>query len=154
MKSDYSISSYVHKALAQNRIIHSYMIAVIHALLWIAALSFAAFFHLSPAFSKAQALLGSTLVAYGAYICESVLSTLNAASGLSLYHLDFRKAGLWKWIALNILTCGILSVFFLSTPSWLFLLAVILTAGWQKYMDGRVAPRLKSTARKISINLD
>ena len=144
----------LRKAIARNHFIHTRMIAVIHALLWIAALSFAAFFHLSPAFSKAQALLGSTLVAYGAYICESVLSTLNAASGLSLYHLDFRKAGLWKWIALNILTCGILSVFFLSTPSWLFLLAVILTAGWQKYMDGRIVPRLRATATKLNLPED
>lgn len=39
--------------------------ALDHALLWIAALSLAAFFHLSPDFSKSEALLFSTLVAYG-----------------------------------------------------------------------------------------
>ncbi len=66
----------IQKALRQNEFIHKYVMAIDHALLWIAALSFAAFFHLSPSFNEAEALLLSTLVAYGAYLCESGLGTL------------------------------------------------------------------------------
>ena len=144
----------LRKAIARNHFIHARMIAVIHALLWVAALSFAAFFHLAPSFNKAEALLCSTLVAYGAYICESVLSTLNAAAGLSLYRLDFCKAGLWRWIALNILVCITISILFLYHPSWIYLLGVIFTAGWQKYMDGRIVPRLRATATKLNLPED
>ena len=137
------------KALEQNRFITRYVIAVDHALLWVAALSFAAFFHLSADYTGSEALLLSTLVAYGAYLCESGLSTVKAAATLSEYRLDFRKAGLWKWIMLNMLVNGILSVLFIHHPSWMILIAIILTAGWQKYMDGRVGPRLKATAEKL-----
>lgn len=133
------------KALRQNQFIEKYIMAIDHALLWVAALSIAAFFHLSPEFSKSEALLFSTLVAYGAYLCESGLATLKTAVSLSSYHLDFRKAGLWKWIFLNIATNLTLSLLFLSNPSWIYLVLIILTAGWQKYMDGRIPPRLQST---------
>ena len=133
------------RALNQNLFIHKYIMAIDHALLWVAALSFAAFFHLSPDFSKAEALLFSTLVAYGAYICESGLETLKTAASSSLYHMDFQKAGLWKWIGLNIMVNTILSILFLSNPSWVYLVMIIFTAGWQKYMDGRIPPRLLAT---------
>lgn len=139
------------KALRQNAFIHKYIIAIDHALLWIAALSFAAFFHLSPAFSRAEALLFSTLVAYCAYLCESGLETLKVAASGSLYEYDFRKAGLWKWIALNIAVNVTLSLLFLSNPSWVYLVLIILTAGWQKYMDGRIPPRLQATQKKINL---
>ncbi len=137
------------KALASNSFIHSYMIAIIHALLWIAALSIAAFFHLCPEFSHAEALLYSTLSAYGAYLCESVLSMVNAMSQSTEYDLNFRRAGLWGWILLN-LCCNILwSFLFLKYQSWIFLILIILTAGWQKYMDGRVPVRLMSTRKPL-----
>ena len=133
------------RAIRGNVLIHKYIMAICHALLWIAALSFAAFFHISPDFSKSEALLFSTLVAYGAYLCESGLSTLRVAASLSEYDLDFRKAGLWKWIGLNIILNLTLSFLFLSNPSWIYLILIILTAGWQKYMDGRIPPRLQAT---------
>ena len=139
------------KALEQNAFIHKYVIAIDHALLWVAALSFAAFFHLSDAFNRPEALLFSTLVAYCAYLCESGLETLKVAASGSLYEYDFRKAGLWKWIALNIAVNVTLSLLFLSDPSWIYLVLIILTAGWQKYMDGRIPPRLQATQRKINI---
>ena len=139
------------KALEQNAFIHKYIIAIDHALLWVAALSFAAFFHLSDAFSRPEALLFSTLVAYCAYLCESGLETLKVAASGSLYEYDFRKAGLWKWIALNVAVNVTLSLLFLSDPSWVYLVLIILTAGWQKYMDGRIPPRLQATQRKINI---
>lgn len=135
----------LQKALRQNELIHKYVIAVDHALLWVAALSFAAFFHLSPSFDASEALLLSTLVAYGAYLCESGLGTLKTAASESAYNLNFRKAGLWCWIGLNILVNATLSLLFLSNPSWYYLLLIILTAGWQKYMDGRIPPRLVAT---------
>ncbi len=139
----------IQKALRQNQLIHKYVMAVDHALLWIAALSFAAFFHLSPAFDAAEALLLSTLVAYGAYLCESGVGTLKVAASESEYALDFRKAGMWRWIALNIAVNALWSFLFLLNPSWHYLVLVILTAGWQKYMDGRIPPRLMATKQKI-----
>ena len=135
------------KAIRCNMVIHKYIMAIDHALLWIAALSFAAFFHISHDFSKSEALLFSTLVAYGAYLCESGLSTLKVAVSLSEYDLDFRKAGLWKWIGLNIIVNLTLSLLFLSNPSWIYIILIILTAGWQKYMDGRIPPRLQATKK-------
>ena len=140
----------MEKAIRQNEFIHKYVIAIDHTLLWIAALSFAAYFHLSQDFTGSEALLFSTLVAYGAYLCESGLETLKTAVSLSTYQLDFRKAGLWKWIALNIAVNIILSLLFLSSPSWIYLVLIILTAGWQKYMDGRIPPRLQATAKQIT----
>ena len=138
-------------AIEQNKFIHKYIIAIDHALLWIAALSFAAFFHLSSDFSRAEALLYSTLVAYCAYLCESGLETLKVAASGSMYEYDFRKAGLWKWIALNIAINVTLSILFLSNPSWVYLVLIILTAGWQKYMDGRIPPRLQATQKRINL---
>ena len=136
--------------MAQNGFINRYVLAVDHALLWVAALSLAAYFHLSPDYTKAEALLFSTLVAYGAYLCESCLNTVKAATALTGYELNFAKAGLWGWIGLNILVNTALSLLFLHYESWVFLFAIILTAGWQKYMDGRVAPRLQATAVEIT----
>ncbi|MDE6371804.1 MAG: hypothetical protein K2K92_10005 [Duncaniella sp.] len=137
------------KAIEQNRFIIRYVIAVDHALLWIAALCLAAFFHVSESFTRPEALLFSTLVAYGAYLCESGLETVKATGSLSEYELDFRKAGLWSWIALNVLVNIILSFMFLQHPEWYYLIGIIMTAGWQKYMDGRVGPRLQATGKKI-----
>ncbi len=139
----------INKALRQNEFIHKYVMAIDHALLWIAALSFAAFFHLSHSFSDSQALLLSTLVAYGAYLCESGLGTLKTAASESAYDLDFHKAGMWRWIGLNIAVNTTLSLLFLYNPSWYYLVLIILTAGWQKYMDGRIPPRLIATKQKL-----
>lgn len=139
----------VGKALHQNEIIHKYILAFDHALLWIAALSFAAYFHLSPSFSASEALLFSTLVAYCAYLCESGLGTLKIAASESAYTLDFRKAGMWRWVALNIGVNAVWSALFLINPSWYYLVLIILTAGWQKYMDGRIPPRLMATKQKL-----
>ncbi|MDE7403225.1 MAG: hypothetical protein K2M87_07420 [Muribaculaceae bacterium] len=136
----------IEKALRRNRFIERYVIAVTHALLWIAALSFAAYFHLSQSFDHNEALLFSTLVAYCAYLFESVLATVNEATASIMMDLNFRKAGLWSWIALNMSVNTLLSILFLANPSWIYLILIILTAGWQKYMDGRIPPRLKSTA--------
>ncbi|MDE7181381.1 MAG: hypothetical protein K2N88_09335 [Muribaculaceae bacterium] len=138
------------KCARQNAIIHSYLMAIDHALLWIAALSLAAYFHLSENFTRAEALLFSTLVAYGAYLCESLLGTVKAISGLTEHDLDCRKAGLWGWIALNIAVNVGLSILFLHYESWIFLVLIILTAGWQKYMDGRIPPRLTATAKPLA----
>lgn len=93
----------LEKALSQNEFVYRYLMAIDHALLWVAALSFAAYFHLSGSYSHDQALLFSTLVAYGAYLFESVL--------------------------------------------------IILTAGWQKYMDGRIPPRLQATAKPLKLKI-
>ena len=146
-------SKELRRAIAQNKFIHSYVIAVDHALLWIAALSLAAFFHLSGSFSHNEALLFTPLVAYGAYLCESGLGTVKETAAASMADLDFQRAGLWWWIALNIATNIILSVLFLLNPSWIFLVLIILTAGWQKYMDRRIPPRLQATARKLKIKI-
>lgn len=139
------------RALRQNALIYKYVMAIDHALLWVAALSFAAYFHLSSSFTHHEALLFSTLVAYGAYLCESGLETLKETARASTSVFDFRRAGLWGWIGVNILTNLILSILFLSNPSWIFLVMTILTAGWQKYMDGRIPPRLQATAVKIDL---
>ena len=141
----------LEKALRQNEIISSYVMAAVHALLWIAALSFAAFFHLSKSFTHHQALLFSTLVAYCAYLCESGLGTVKEAAIASTSELNFRAAGLWGWITVNIAVNTLLSFMFLSNPSWIYLVLIILTAGWQKYMDGRIPPRLRATARPLTI---
>lgn len=145
------INEELDKAISQNKIIHRYVMAIVHALLWVAALSFAAFFHLSKSFSHDEALLFSTLVAYGAYLFESGLGTVKEAAIESMSELDFRKAGLWKWIVLNIAVCTILSFLFLSNPSWVYLILIILNAGWQKYMDGRIPARLQATARPLKL---
>ncbi|MBD5213332.1 MAG: hypothetical protein HDS75_00735 [Bacteroidales bacterium] len=139
----------VAKAVVQSKLIHRHVIAIDHALLWVAALSFAAYFHLAPEFTRAEALLLSTLVAYGAYLCESALGTLRVAASGYAYSYDFRRAGMWRWIALNIAVNAVLSLLFLRDPSWVWLLLIILTAGWQKYMDGRIPPRLQATGVRI-----
>ena len=115
----------IETAIRQNGFIHRYLIAVDHALLWIAALSFAAFFHLSDSFTHDEALLFSTLVAYGAYLCESGLGTVKEAASATLSELDFRKGGLWSWILLNILVNTVLSLFFLADPSWYLLILIL-----------------------------
>lgn len=137
--------------LARIGFIHRYAMAIDHALLWIAALSFAAFFHLSPLFSHSQALLLSTLVAYGAYLCESGLETLKTVAANPYLDFNYRKAGLWGWIGANIVVNVALSLLFLSNPSWYWLVMIILTAGWQKYMDGRIPPRLQETSKPIKL---
>ena len=137
------------KYIRQNSFIHKYIMAIDHALLWVSALSLAAYFHLSPTYSKAEALLFSTLVAYGAYLCESCLSTVKAISALTESDINFKRAGLWGWIAVNIAVNIGLSILFLHYSSWIFLVSIILTAGWQKYMDGRIPPRLQENSRKI-----
>lgn len=70
-----------------------------------------------------------------------------------MFTLDFRKAALWKWIALNIAVNTMLSLLFLANPSWIYLVLIILTAGWQKYMDGRIPPRLQATRKPINIQI-
>lgn len=137
------------KTAGVNSFIHRYMIAVIHALLWVAALSLAAYFHVSPRFDHTEALLFSTLSAYGAYLCESVLSTVNVMAQSSGFTLSYRKAGLWGWISLNICLNVALSLLFLHFRHWIFIVLVILTAGWQKYMDGRIPVRLISTRKPL-----
>ena len=133
------------KALDQNIFIHKYVIALNHAFLWIAALSLAGFFHISPWFGHKEALLFSTLVAYSAYLCESGLGTWRVATSRTNYFINFRKAALWKFVWLNFFVNVGFAILFLIYPSWYLILAVIFTAGWQKYMDGRIPPRLQST---------
>lgn len=133
------------EAKKYNLFVHNYLIAANHAFLWIAALSLAGFAHLSPWFSDHQALLVSTLVAYGAYLCESGLNTWHVAASGSYQLINFRKAGLWKWVWLNIAVNILLSVLFILHPSWYLIVAIIMTAAWQKYMDGRIPPRLQAT---------
>lgn len=140
------------KALQTNRFIHRYIIAANHAFLWVAALSLAGFVHLSPIFNHHEALLLSTLVAYCAYLCESGLGTWRVAASQSLDFIDFRKAGLWRWIGLNIAVNAAMACLFLIHPSWLWIVAVIFTAGWQKYMDGRIPPRLQATMMSLAGN--
>lgn len=135
----------VKKALNQNRFIHKYIIAINHAFLWIAALSLAGFFHLSPWFEHKEALLFSTLVAYSAYLCESGLGTWRVATSQTQYFINFRKASLWKFVWLNFFINAGFAILFLIFPNWYLILAVIFTAGWQKYMDGRIPPRLQAT---------
>lgn len=132
----------VESALRTDRFIHRHVIAVAHALLWVSALSLAAFFHLSPDFSPKEALLFSTLCAYCAYLFESLLATVNVMAQSTLFELQYRKSGLWGWIAVNACVNGALSVLFLYWPHWIVIMAIIFTAGWQKYMDGRLPVRL------------
>ncbi|MDE6577501.1 MAG: hypothetical protein K2K58_04960 [Muribaculaceae bacterium] len=153
MNNKDSLKADVIRGIKQNEFIHKYIIAIDHALLWIAALSLAAFFHLSPSFKHDEALLFSTLVAYGAYLCESGLETLKVAVSSSLYDIDFRKGSLWKWIGLNIIVNTTLALLFLKSPSWVYLVMIIATAGWQKYMDGRIPPRLQNTRIQLNIKL-
>lgn len=150
-KGDYAR---VKRAMRQNEFIGRHVIALDHALLWVAALILAAFFHLSDDFDGAEALLLSTLVAYGAYLCESGLATLKTAVDSTGYWLDFRSAGLWGWIVVNVLCNAIWSLLFLWDRSWYFFVPVILTAGWQKYMDGRIPPRLLATRRKLDMKFN
>lgn len=133
------------KALNQNLFIHKYIIAINHAFLWIAALCLAGFFHVSPWFQHKEALLFSTLVAYSAYLCESGLGTWRVATSQTRYFINFRKAALWRFVWINFFMNVGFAILFLIYPSWLLILAVIFTAGWQKYMDGRIPPRLEST---------
>ena len=133
------------KALAENEFIHKYVIAFNHAFLWIAALSVAGFFHVSPWFSHHEALLFSTLAAYTAYLCESGLGTWRVATSNTTYFINFKKGALWKYVWLNSFVNISWAVLFLIYPQWYLILAVIFTAGWQKYMDGRIPPRLQST---------
>lgn len=132
-----------------NLFIHKYVIAVAHAVLWLAALSLAAYFHLNPGFSHAQALLGSTLMAYCAYVCESGLGTWRVAAHAQGVSIDFRKAGLWRWVTVNVMVAVTLSLLFLHNPTWWLILLVILNAGWQKYMNGRIPPRLQATFKPL-----
>lgn len=140
------------KDIRQNLFIHKYIIALTHAFLWIAALSLAGFFHVSQWFNHKEALLFSTLVAYSAYLCESGLGTWRVAVNLSDKFLNFRKAALWKYIWLNFFINVGFALLFLWQPSWWLILAVIFTAGWQKYMDGRIPPRLESTGFNLEGN--
>lgn len=128
-----------------NAFIHKYVIAAAHAVLWLAALSLAAYFHLEESYSHAEALLGSTLMAYCAYVCESGLGTWRVAASSPDVNIDFRRAGLWRWVTVNVMVAVGLSVIFLIHPSWWILVMIILNAGWQKYMNGRIPPRLQAT---------
>lgn len=135
----------VAKPLQENEFVHKYVIAANHAFLWVAALSLAAFVHVSPWFDHHEALLLSTLVAYCAYLCESGLATWRVAASSSSKFINFRKAALWKWVWLNVACNCLFATMFLLHPSWVWILCVIATAGWQKYMDGRIPPRLQAT---------
>lgn len=141
------------KASYQNRFIHKYVIAANHAFLWVAALSVAAFSHLTPLLDKHEALLVSTLVAYCAYLCESGLGTWRVAASQSQHFINFRKAGLWKWISVNVMVNATLSYLFWIYSSWFLIVMVVFTAGWQKYMDGRIPPRLQGTMIPIEGNV-
>lgn len=138
--------------MGYNEFVHKYLIAATHAFLWVAALSLAGFVHLSPWFSGHEALLLSTLVAYCAYLCESGLGTWRVAASQYDKLINFKKAGMWKWIWLNVATNILLSFCFLLYPGWIWIVAVIFIAGWQKYMDGRIPPRLQSTMISIQGN--
>lgn len=141
------------KSLDQNAFIHKYVIAANHAFLWVAALSLAGYAHVSKLFTPHQALLLSTLVAYCAYLCESGLGTWRVAASQSLYFINFRRAAMWRWVWLNAAVNIVLSVLFLLWPSWPLIVAVIFTAGWQKYMDGRIPPRLQATMIPLTNNV-
>lgn len=134
-----------------KRFIHKYVIAAAHAILWLAALSLAAYFHLDHGYSAAEALLGSTLMAYCAYVCESGLGTWRVAAAAGDVRIDFRKAGLWGWIVVNIAVAITLSLLFLKYPELWILLLIILNAGWQKYMNGRIPPRLQETFQSVKL---
>lgn len=132
-----------------NVFIHKYVIAAAHAVLWLAALSLAAYFHLEKGFTHSEALLGSTLMAYCAYVCESGLGTWRVAASAGDVSIDFRRAGLWRWVTVNVMVAVMLSVVFLSNPTWWILVLIILNAGWQKYMNGRIPPRLQATFKPL-----
>lgn len=140
------------RALSSNEFMHRYVIAIAHAMLWVAALSLAGFAHLSSWFDGHEALLISTLVAYCAYLCESGLGTWRVATSQSMHFINFRKAGMWRWVFLNVAVCVALSVLFLENPTWIWIVAVIFTAGWQKYIDGRIPPRLQATMIPLAGN--
>lgn len=133
--------------------IHRYLIAANHAFLWIAALSLAAFFHICDWFSSREALLLSTLVAYCAYLCESGLVTLRVAAAQPDNFIDFRAGSLWSIIALNVAVNISLSIIFLLYGGCFWFVAIIITAGWQKYMDGRIPVRLQSTSIPVIGNV-
>ena len=135
-----------------NEFIHKYVIAVTHAFLWISALCLAGFFHVSDWFEHKEALLFSTLVAYSAYLCESGLGTWRVAASQTSLFLNFRKAALWKYVWLNFFVNVGFAILFLIQPSWWWILAIIFTAGWQKYMDGRIPPRLQATGFPVTGN--
>lgn len=141
-----------HKALKSNEFIQRYIIALNHAFLWIAALSLAGFFHVSEWFDPKEALLASTLVAYCAYLCESGLGTWRVATSENLFFINFQKAALWRFVWLNVGLNIFFAVCFIKQPSWLWIIAVIFTAGWQKYMDGRIPPRLLKTKLPLTGN--
>lgn len=143
----------IEKSLNQNLLIHKYVIALAHAFLWLAALSLAAFAHLSTWFDSKEALLLSTLVAYCAYLCESGLGTWRVAASKSDYFLNFKKAAMWKWVWLNALVNTAISVLYWFLPCWELVVGVIFTAGWQKYIDGRIPPRLAATELPIDGNV-
>lgn len=140
------------KALNGNKFIHEYVIAFNHAFLWVAALSLAGYAHLSSAYTGHEALLLSTLVAYCAYLCESGLGTWRVAASQSMQLINFRKAGMWREVWINVGVNTFFSILFLIYPSWIWIIAVILTAGWQKYTDGRIPPRLQDTMVPLTGN--
>lgn len=141
------------RALDANLFIHKYVIAIAHACLWVAALSLAGFVHTSSWFTPTEALLLSTLVAYCAYLCESGLGTWRVAASSSTHLINFRRAAMWRWIWLNVAVNVAISILFLIHPSWLWIVGVIVTAGWQKYMDGRIPPRLQATMVPVEGNI-
>lgn len=143
----------IETCIRQNQFIHKYIIALTHAFLWISALSIAGFFHVSEWFNHKEALLFSTLTAYTAYLCESGLGTWRVAASMTDKFLNFRKAGLWKYVWLNFFLNVVFALLFLWQPSWWWILAVIFTAGWQKYMDGRIPPRLEATGFQLTGNI-
>ena len=65
--------------------------------------------------------------------------------------IDFRQAGLWGWIIVNIAVAITLSLLFLKYHEWWILLLIILNAGWQKYMNGRIPPRLQETFQSVKL---
>lgn len=144
--------NWIYRWDISNEFIHKYVIALTHAFLWIAALCLAGFFHVSPWFDHKEALLLSTLVAYSAYLCESGLGTWRVATTQMDVVMNFKKAALWNYIWLNFFINLGFAFLFYYQPSWWWILAIIFTAGWQKYMDGRIPPRLQATGISISGN--
>lgn len=90
-------------------------------------------------------------MAYCAYVCESGLGTWRVAAAAGDVSIDFRKAGLWGWIVVNIAVAITLSLLFLKYPEWWILLLIIFNAGWQKYMNGRIPPRLQETFQSVKL---
>ncbi len=134
-----------HPAYRQNLLIHRYVLPIAHALLWVAALSWAGYAHICGLLTAKEALLASTLAAYAAYLCESGLGVWRVAASDSLYLLDFKRSSMRRYVWLNFCIAVLLSTCFLIFDmSWL-IVGVIFNAGWQKYMDGRIPVRLQST---------